>query len=391
MGLSVPEGSSDLRTLLFVVNDLGFFLSHRLPIAIAARSRGFSVAVATPPSPRVAELEALGFQHHPISMSRKGSNPIGELRTLISLSTLLARLKPALVHLVTIKPILYGGIAARLTGIRSISAVCGLGHVFTATGFWASLRRALVCFGYRFALGGRNQRVIFQNPDDRDAFRSLGLVGDDRATLIRGSGVDVTVYDVPPAPQGPPVVLLASRLLRDKGVPEFIEAARLLRTQGVTARFVLAGAPDAGNPASLTEAELTAAASDGAVELWGHHSDMLAVFAQATIVCLPSNYGEGVPKVLIEAASCRRPLVATDVPGCREIVRDGINGLLVPPKNAAALAEAIRQLIADPVRREVLGNAGRRMVEDEFSLPLVVENTMRVYAQLVPLSGEVRS
>ncbi|WP_373046589.1 glycosyltransferase family 4 protein [Vulgatibacter sp.] len=381
-----PRGQAierEERVLLFVVNDLDFFLSHRLPVALAAKAARYRVHVATPSSDRATEVEALGLRHHSIPLTRKGTNPLTELRSLMALLRLLRRLKPELVHLITIKPILYGGIAARLAGVpRSVSALCGLGYVFTAQGTLARLRRRAVCAGYRIALAGRRRVALFQNPDDRSTLLDAGILPPSRTRLIRGSGVDPSVYTVGPRPTGTPIVLIACRLLREKGVPEFIKAARVLRSRGNQARFVVVGSPDHGNPTSMTEAELAAAQDEGVIEWWGRRTDMHAVLNKATIVCLPSSYGEGVPKVLIEAASCGRALVSSDVAGCREIVKDRQNGLLVPPGDVERLASAIAELLGDPERCWHLGAAGRRFVQREFSLDSVVSRTLALYEEL---------
>ena len=288
-----------------------------------------------------------------------------------------------MVHLVTIKPILYGGVAARLAGVPSVVvAVSGLGYVFLASGLKAFFVRAVVAGMYRLVLGKRNLKVIFQNPDDREILVQRSVLRRDKVVMIRGSGVDLSAYSVKPVPKGAPVVVMAARLLRDKGVYEFVEAARLLKQRGLAAQFWLAGAPDAGNPASVDEAELTVWRRAETVKLLGHRNDIEQVFAQSSIVVLPS-YREGLPKVLIEAAACGRAVVTTDVSGCRDAVEPGVTGLLVPPRDAVALADAIQRLLLDAGLRERMGLAGRRLAEREFSIEKVVAAHLAVYRKLI--------
>jgi glycosyltransferase involved in cell wall biosynthesis len=369
--------------LLFVVNNPDFFLSHRLGIGRAARDRGYDVHVAVPDGPGAREIEAHGFRFHPVQMTRSGGWLWKELRTIASLLSLYSALRPDIVHHVTIKPVLYGSLAARIARVPAvINAMSGLGYVFLATGWKAALVRRAVIAAYRFAFVHPNLRVIFQNPDDRALFLEGRVVGEDRCVLIKGAGVDVDAYS-PPAVRaaGPPLVVLPARMLWDKGIREFAEAASILRRRGVNARFALVGGTDSGNPASADVEWLRRVQEEGAVEWWGHRSDMPVVLASAHIACLPS-YREGLPKSLIEAASCGLPLVAADAPGCREIVWHGENGLLARPRDAESLAAALETLIQDEGLRHRMGDAGRRMVIREFSLDHVVRKTLSLYAQV---------
>lgn len=361
------------------MNDASFFLSHRLPIAFAAINRGSNVALAAPQSNHRKALEDLGIRYFSIPLTRRSATPWTEARTLFSLVRLLRAYRPSIVHAVTIKPVIYAGIASRLVGVDLfIGAISGLGHVFLATGVLASIRRLLVSIAYKAAFRSPQALALFQNPDDRNTFIRTGIVSANKTALIRGSGVDPSLFDAGPPPSGRPIVMLPARLLREKGVPEFIEAAAILRSRGVSARFVLVGKPDYGNPSSLTEQELSRAVTQGIVEWWGHRDDMVSTLQEASIVCLPS-HGEGLPRVLLEAASCRRPIVATDVPGCKEVVRPGVNGLLVPVRSPEALADAIADLLSSPERAAEFGDNGRRIVMSEFSLDKVIRSTLRLY------------
>lgn len=375
------------RRLLYVHNAVPYFLSHRLPVAKAAQAADWTVHLAAPEPDEAsrAQLAAEGIAFHPLPLSRRGMAPWQELQSLLRLARLYREIRPNLIHLVTIKPVLYGALVARLlsAGPR-VATVPGRGYVFTtAGGTQGEILRAGVGLAYRLALGGANARVIFQNPDDRDFFVDQGWVDDGKTHVILGSGVDPARYRPQPRPEGGrPRVVLASRMLRDKGVAEFVAAARQLTGEGVAADFVLLGLPDPGNPDSHSEQELATWHTEGAVQWWGFREDMPEILAATDIVCLPTAYGEGVPRILIEAAACGCALIAADRPGCREIVQDGVNGLLVPPRDAHALAEALRQLLDDPERCRRFGTAGRARVLAEFSEAHVIAQTLAVYAEM---------
>jgi len=263
-----------------------------------------------------------------------------------------------------------------------VNAFSGLAYTFSSERLHARVLRPLVTVLYRFALRDRDSRAIFQNPDDRDYLIKLGIVRPEQAVLIRGSGVDCSTFAPTPEPDGVPIVMLPARLLREKGVAEFVHAAGQLRGSGHQARFVLVGDVDPANPGSIDPAELEAWTRKGLVESWGHHSDMASVLARANIVVLPA-YREGLPKVLLEAAACARAIVTTDVPGCREIVRSGVNGLLVPARDSQALADAIATLLQSRVLRQEFGRAGRAIAVKEFAEEIVVEETLTLYRALL--------
>ncbi len=366
-----------------VVNRDAFFLSHRLPLARGARDAGMEVIVVAGDSGSARVVESEGFPFVPLPIARGALNPLSAARTLAFLLRLYRRLQPALVHHSTVQPVVYGSVAARLTCRAAVvNTISGLGYAFTSDHRTAKALRPLLKRLWRGALGHPRSRTIFQNPDDRGDFIRMGLVREETTALIRGSGVDCTAFRVAPEPEGVPMVALPGRMLWDKGVREFVDAARLLRETGHVARFVLIGAPDYGNREAIPRAQLDTWSREGLVEWWGHRTDMPAILAQASVVVLPS-YGEGLPKVLIEAAATGRPVVATDVRGCREIVRPGISGLLVPPRDGTALARAIERLLDSRDLRARFGEAGRRLVESEFSEPIVVQQTLVVYSQLL--------
>lgn len=369
--------------LLFVINQTEFFLSHRLPLALAAQRQGYEVHIATPSSPGVTVIRENDLPHHDVSFSRQGMHPFREFATLGNLFRLYRSLRPDIVHHVTIKPVIYGGLVARLMGVPAVvSAVSGLGYVFIARGLRATLLRSAVGGAYRLALAHRNSRVIFQNRDDLTLFVQKRLTDTEKCVIIKGSGVQLDRFVATPESPNRPVVMFASRLLKDKGVYEFFHAAEQLHRSGVRARFVLVGDIDSGNPASVTTETIRRWCDENIIEWWGRRDDMPHVLAQAHVVCLPS-YREGLPKILIETAACCRPIVATDVPGCREIVRDGENGLLIPARDAEALGVAIKRLIEDHALRRRMGERGRKIAEKEFGLERVIAKTLAVYQELL--------
>lgn len=378
------------RTLLFVVNVDWFFLSHRLPIALEAIRQGYKVHIATGLTDKRHVLTGHGLIVHPLALDRSSTGPWAAAQTFFQIYQVFKSVKPDVVHLVTIKPVLLGGLAARFAKVPAVvAAVSGLGFVFVAEGAKAAVRRSLVGGLYRLALGHRNVNVIFQNPDDRASLDRLANLPDQKVTMIRGSGVDLSQYNLVPLPRGAPVVILAARLLVDKGVREFVQAARLLRQRAAATerniRFVLVGEIDPANLASLKPEEIASWGEEGVVELWGHQAEMSQVLAAAYVVVLPS-YREGLPKVLIEAAACGRAVVTTDVPGCRDAIEPGVTGILVPVRDAPALADAIEWLLNNPQRCQAMGRAGRALAEAAFDVRKVVAAHLQIYQKLIDQS-----
>ena len=379
-----PATAGVRKKLLFLVTEDWYFCSHRLPPARAAQAAGYDIIVATRVGSRGVDISAEGFKLVPIDMQRRSRNPFRELAAIAQIVKIYWRERPDVVHHVALKPVLYGSLAAFIVrGPAVVNALAGMGFLFSSSSRLASVLRAVVSRLFRLLLNAGRNLLILQNPDDEAMLVNSGLVAAKRVRLIRGSGVDIQRFA--PAPEAPttPVVMLPSRMLWDKGVGEFVEAARLLRARGSAARFVLVGNGDPDNPASISDGQLAVWHDSGVVESWGHCGDMPATLAQAHIVCLPS-YREGLPKVLLEAAACGKPLIATDAPGCREIVRHGENGFLVPLRDAAGLADAIDRLLGDADIRRAMGQRGRRMVEVEFSEAKVAQQTLAVYRELCP-------
>lgn len=367
------------KKLLFVVNVDWFFVSHRLPIALAAQQQGYEIHLACGFTDQSEYLSSLGFKLHPLALSRSGTRLWDELGTFNSIYSVLRKVKPDIAHFVTIKPVLYGGLASRLLGIRQrVASIAGLGYIFIARGAKASLLRFFVSLMYRLALRSNKTKVIFQNPDDKQLLLNIGAITPEQVVLIRGSGVDVTSYQMQPEPTDIPVVMLVARLLIDKGVLEFVAAAKQINEQSVRVRMVLVGDADNGNPKSVTVEQIDQWVAQGFIEHWGYQKDINATMAKANIVVLPS-YREGLPKCLIEAAACGRAVITTDVPGCRDAITPGVTGLLVPVKEVSGLVQAIERLVKDAALRQQMAAAGRLLAEQAFDIRNVVAKHLEIY------------
>jgi glycosyltransferase involved in cell wall biosynthesis len=367
------------RKLLLYITEDYYVVSHRLPLAIAALAGGYDVTIVTRERNCGDLIRSAGLRVVPFENARGSLNPLSDLGTIVRLIAVYRREQPDIVHHVAMKPVLYGSLAAKIVRrARVVNAIAGMGWLFTAQNGRARwlqpvVRQALK----RLAAAGL---MIVQNQDDAAMLVELGMEAS-RIRLIPGVGVDLDLFRPSPPPSGPPTVVMPARLLRDKGVGEFVAAARLLRSRGVDARFVIAGEPDPLNPASVTLADVRAWTSEGLIEHPGFVADMPGLLAQSHIVCLPS-YREGLPKSLMEAAAAGRAIVTTDVPGCREAVRDGYNGFLVPPRSATALATALERLIGDPALRDEMGRHGRLVAERRFDQDAIIRQTLALYDEL---------
>jgi len=377
-------GAKTRPRLLYLVTEDWYFCSHRLPVARAARDAGAEVVVATRVAAHGEAIRAEGFRLVPLAWRRGSHAPLAELRAVLEIRRLYARERPDLVHHVALKPVIYGSIAAALAGVpHVVNALTGLGALFIGSSPRTRVLGRLARLALKPLLNRAGSRVIVQNADDRRLLEDRGLLRHDRVALIRGSGVDTRRFAPTPEPAGPPVAVLAARMLRDKGVGEFVAAARVLKQRGVAVRMQLAGPTDPDNPAAIGEATLRSWQAEGIVEWLGPVADMPGLWAKSHIAVLPS-YREGLPKALLEAAACGRPLIATDVPGCREIVRQDETGLLVPAKDAPALADAIARLAGDAELRRRLGARARAVAESEFAEAVVVRETLALYREMLP-------
>ena len=373
--------------LLFLVTEDWFFWSHRLPLARAARDAGFAVIVATRVRDHGERIREEGFILRPLAWKRRGDGLIGAVRAIIEIAWLYRAERPDIVKHIALKPIVFGAIAARLAFPLSarkparLAAVMGLGSVFSRVAGSRAARFRPLAVALRLAV--RGGRVTVENPENRATLARLGIKPA-RIKLIRGSGIDTARYQPLPDPAETPLAAaLVGRMLRSKGVLDAAAAIRLLRAQGREIELLLAGSTDPDNRDSLSEAELTALGAEPGITWLGHVADVRSVWRRAAIAVFPSTYGEGVPNALLEAAACGRPIVATDIPGCREVVRHGETGLLVPPYDVAALAEAVGALAGAPARRQAMGQAGRELVEREFAEPVIVAQTLALYDELL--------
>ncbi|MCP4126001.1 MAG: glycosyltransferase family 4 protein [Gammaproteobacteria bacterium] len=374
---------TDSKKVLFFVSEDWYFCSHRLSLALAIKDAGYQVSVVTNVRSHGDAILKAGLKLIPLELSRKGMNPFCEFQVIRKLVSIYKNEQPDIVHHVALKPVIYGSIASRIASIPfRVNALAGLGFLFTSKILKARIGRMVAKISFRMLFKHQGTRVILQNPDD------LQLMADNKVpvqhlALIRGSGVELKQFTVQPEQAGDPLVILASRLLWDKGVLEFVAAARELKAKGIQARFALVGKGDNENPNTISSAQLQKWEKEGAVELWGERDDMPDVFAQSHIVCLPSTYGEGVPKVLLEAAACGRPIVTTDTPGCRDVVKDGYNGFLVPVRDIDAVVEAVKKLLFSPEQRKQMGLRGREVVENGFSVEQVNRETLALYDELM--------
>jgi len=373
----VPRGEK----ILLVANWDWVLFNFRLPLARMLLNEGLDVTLVCPRGEYTDRLLEGGFRWLDWRMQRRSTSPLREVGAIWDLRRVYHDEQPDLVHHFTIKPVFYGTLAARMAGVpRVINTFTGLGYLFSDAGKAASLRRLVVPL-LRAALRSRDLQTIFQNPQDRESLLKLGIVSEARSHVIAGTGVDLARFrpsTEAPAAGEPPAVLMASRLLSDKGVEEFIAAAKALRAQGVHAAFWLAGSPDPGNPASIPDGLLQAWAADSPVELLGHRSDMPNLLRQAAVAVLPS-YHEGVPLFLLEAAASGLPIVATDIEGCRAVVDHGVNGFLVPVRGSAALAERLRPLLVDEDLRRRMGQASRLIAEQRFDARSILAKYLELY------------
>jgi glycosyltransferase involved in cell wall biosynthesis len=383
--------SSAKPKVLFFANTDWYLANFRLGLAAHVRDQGCEVVIVSPPGPHGHRIEAAGFRWIKLPMARRSLNPIRELMLLWKLFRVYSAEKPDLVHNFTIKCVVYGGLVARLMGIKgNVASVDGLGFVFASSSALAQVLKPVVSELMRIGLGGNSSRVIVQNPDDFLAFKNAAMAAPHSIRLIVGSGVNTDHFcPRPDLPIWPRIrVLLASRLLWEKGLAEYVQAAEELKSRGYDAEFLIAGVPDPGNPGSVQVEEIEKWRAAGAVIPVGHIDDMAEFLRTVDIVVLPSFYREGVPRCLLEAASAGLPIVTTDMPGCRSAVDDGVTGFLIPPRDSRALANATAKLLDDASLRLRMGSAGRAKMLAEFDQRLVFDQTFALYREL---SGDFTS
>lgn len=369
--------------LLFTVTEDWAFCSHRIPTAQAARDAGFDVVVAARMNAHRAQIEALGFRTVPWAIKRESLNPFSELSALFDLVRIYKDERPDVAYHVAIKSILYGSIAARLAGVgRTVNLFSGMGVVFISKALKFRVIRALVTPLLRWALKPRGARLHVQNTDDRALLNGLGISQPDNTDLVPGSGLDLENFPATPEPQtARPKAVLVARMLWDKGVGELMQAARILKHRKVPLDIVLVGEPDPANPASIVQRQLQDWADEGLMQWLGRRSDVADILKDSHIAVLPS-YREGMPRSLLEAAAIGRPLVAFDAPGCRDLVRDGENGVLVPFQDATALADALQRLAEDGALRQRLGAQARADVEKTYSADAIRTQLSAIFKRL---------
>jgi len=368
--------------VLMILNDLAWFWSHRQPLAKAILKRDYRLSLATSGAAHSEEVAKMNVAGYELPDHGKGIGLFFHLKILMALISVISKTKPDIIHVITLRHAFYTGIAVRLIFYKPVVfTVAGLGSLFTDKSAKMNMLRSIAIPLLRLAFKGQGRFLIFQNPDDHQLMIEHGVVKDAQTTIIRGSGVDISEFPYTPESSMPerPIVLFSSRLIREKGIDDFIEAARLLKAKGTRARFQIAGDVYEKNPHSLTRDEILRLHDEGIIEWLGQVHDMPALFKKISIMVLPSYYGEGVPKILLEAAAMGRPIITCDVPGCREAVQDGVNGILVPPKSPRELSAAIERLLTDFDLRQVYGRAGRTIVEKDFHVESVVSRTLDIY------------
>lgn len=371
--------------VLYIVTEDWYFLSHRLPMARAARDAGFEVHVATNVARGAEAIQREGFVLHRVPFTRGRITPAGNLKTIAALRNVQRTVNPSVVHRVALQPVVLGALAAIGLPGRSVNAITGLGHTFIADTAKARMARTLIAGILRTLINRNGSIALVQNPDDERLLAQMGFTSE-RIALIPGSGVDTQHLRPSPEPTGPIALGFVGRLLDDKGIRPLVAALALVRGRGLDIRLLVAGTPDPANPASVTDKEIAAWSPQSGISYLGHVRDVAAVWARAHIAVLPSRR-EGLPKSLLEAAACGRPLIATDAPGCREVAIAGETGLLVPIDDPAALAGAIETLAGDGTMRQRLGQAARQMVEARFSDNIIGRATVDLYRQLIDKSG----
>lgn len=365
--------------LLYIVNVDWFFVSHRLPLALAAIEEGAEVHLISAVTNKKKELESYGINVHPIEVTRSGTSILQELKVLKSVNRIVGNIKPDVVHYVSIKAVIYGGLVCKFRRIKKrVAAISGLGYAFIDSSFKANFIKRVALILYQFVLNNDKTTVIFQNPEDRKFFIREGIVNEQQTVLVRGAGVDLNKFKPVEYPSGTPVVMFLGRLLKDKGLWEFYNAAKILYEKGHKARFVVVGDIDEGNPNSLTTREVRDLHDSNIVELWGYSSEVEKVMQKATIIALPS-YREGLPKSLLEAAACGRAVVTTDVPGCRDAIVPEQTGLLCNVKDEISLANTLQVLLEDAELCYKLGTEGRKVAEEHFDVVDVAQTHLNIY------------
>ncbi|MGE4519498.1 MAG: glycosyltransferase family 4 protein [Desulfobacteraceae bacterium] len=374
-----------MKKIIYFVSEDWYFCSHRLPIARAAKKSGFEVVVVTNVDKHEKIITSEGFRLIPIKLNRRGKNPLKELNIIFNLIRIFKKEKPDIVHNVALKPVIYGSVAAFFSPKSYVvNALAGLGYIFSGNNFFSSFSRSVFIGIYKLIFFNKKTIGLFQNPEDKNIFISKKILPKERTELIKGSGVDVKQYEHKEDSEETYMkILIASRMLWSKGIGDLIKASHILAQKKIKFKTIIVGKPDTCNPDSIPLEKLEEWSKLPYVEYLGYQSQMHKIIKNSNIIALPTTYGEGVPKFLIEAASSGRPIVTNNEPGCKEIVKNGVNGFLVPAKNIEKLADALELLILNRDLRLKFGKAGRKIVENEFSEEIVIEKTLNLYKSLL--------
>ncbi len=372
-----------MKRILFIISEESYFMSHRLNLAIEALEKGYKVGLLCNRGKNIHSIKEKGIEVFNFSLSRTSLSPLNHLKTIIKISKTFKLFKPDLIHAVAIKPVIFSSLVTKFHDVEGrVFALGGLGFIFSSNRFLAKLLRPFIVLFLKYCLSGRKTRLIMQNKDDCKKVWDLKLIEKNKTRLIEGAGVDTDLFLPEEESQEMPTVILPARLLWDKGIGEFVEAAKIIKSKSISARFILVGSQDLHNPENIKSQVIDKWVDQGLVEYWGFSDDMPKIMREASIVCLPS-YREGLPKVLIEAASCAKPIVTTDVPGCKEVVSHGVNGYLVKEKESKDLAIFLEELILDRNLRNSMGQEGRKIVLDRFAEDLITEKTRKVWEEVL--------
>jgi glycosyltransferase involved in cell wall biosynthesis len=374
----------EMNRILFIVSEDWYFYSHRLYLAKIAIKLGYKVALLSHYTNHRDKIKQDGIEVINWPLNRSTKNLLQEIKAIKSVASSINNFQPSVIYAVAMKPVLYSAIACFLSGFKNrVFALAGLGFIFTSKKRSVKVLRLLMEFVFRLLFKGNNTRLILQNPEDQSALLSAKVINKNYLRLIRGAGVDTTSFHYQKIPNEIPVIILPARMLWAKGIQDFVDCAIEINKKVKKARFVLVGTPDIQNPDAIPKVRLKKWNEEGVIEWWGHQSDMVIVYHQSTIVCLPTTYGEGLPKSLLEAASCGRPIVAYDVPGCREIVQDGYNGYLVKPKSINGLVDAITKILNSYELCVQMGKNGRQLVKKHFTQEKIARETMAVWEEVL--------
>ncbi len=372
------------KKILYFVNVDWFFKSHRISIAEMAQNKNHEIHIVTKFTENFYEFKSKGFILHPINISRSSTNLLELLLCFFKILIILKKVKPDIFHLITIKPVLIGGIASRFLGVPSVVySISGLGIVFSNKNFFSSFKTKIFRFIYSFALNHFNSKIIVQNKEDLKVLKELTSRNKKSFILIPGSGVNLNEFKFNPIKSKIPIIMFASRFLIDKGILDFLNAAKKVKKLGFKARFVLVGNEDKGSLVSLSRSEINDWVNCGFVEWWGYSNNMPEILKKAHFLVFPSFYGEGLPKILIETAASGRAIITTNWPGCRDAIKNGVTGKLVPIKNVKSLVKEIVSFLDDPEKYKLMGLEGRKRAEKLFSLDLVCNSHLTIYNALI--------